>query len=115
MRKWNYGYNSYVASENDIKRSVGKGWSTLLDRVFDKLPIGTPIYDVKEKWGGLRIYVGGVTEEINNFISDIETESCSICEFCGESGKQVRLGGWVKTICPECEEEDKEVRHILYI
>ncbi|MDE2106166.1 MAG: hypothetical protein KGL39_53580 [Patescibacteria group bacterium] len=38
------------------KRSVGAGWHGLLERLFAVKPLGLKIVQVKEKFGGLRVY-----------------------------------------------------------
>ena len=85
---------------DDAKQCVGKGWSTLLDEVYDRLPEDAIVSDVKEKYGSLRIYVDGVSMEILDFIYDIEERSLKICEICGAAGKP-NLTGWIKTLCDE--------------
>ncbi len=91
------GYNRAQACE-----SVGMGWHGLINKVFDKLEsikdIIIVIDQVKEKYGGLRIYTTPVHEEFDKFILNLETESYKICEECGEPGK-LRGGGWYVTAC----------------
>ena len=94
------------------------GWGKLIDELCGGiesvctqkgLTPGSPGYpetvQVKQKWGELRFYVGGVDEsvadEVYQLIGDAETRSCSVCELCGEPGK---IGGtsWLTTLCSEC-------------
>lgn len=102
------GYDRQLA-----KDSVGKGWSGLIDEVFDKLEaLGKPttIVQVKEKYAGLRIYTGGygylddgseiTMDDFEKFILDIEYRSFKICEVCGKEGK-VRGKNWYYTSCDE--------------
>ena len=90
------GYNRAQALE-----SVGTGWHGLVNKAFDKLEsindIIIVIDQVKEKYGGLRIYSSPMHEEFDKFIIELETESYKICEICGEPG-QLR-GGWYRTLC----------------
>lgn len=60
------------------------------------------IVQVKEKFGGLRIYTSVGTEEQYKVIQEAERKSEETCENCGKEGTQTR-GGWVKTLCPECK------------
>ena len=69
--------------------SVDIGWHELVIIVIDQ---------VKEKYGGLRIYSSPMHEEFDKFILGLETESYKICETCGEIGA-LRGGGWYKTLC----------------
>lgn len=83
--------------------SVGKGWSGLVNRAFDELSKYDPhvvVIQVKEKYGGLRIYSSPYHEEFDRFITELEKESFTICEECGAPG-QLRSGGWYVTLCDE--------------
>lgn len=89
------GYNREQALQ-----SVGSGWASLIHKVFDehqKYP-HIIIDTVKEKYGGLRVYTTPMHENFDNFIVDIERESFTICEICGETGN-LRSGGWYQTLC----------------
>ena len=93
---------------------VGEGWKPLLIRTFQKIEDSYVREDldfttfipmqVKEKFGGLRIYVGLVPDvlydEVNEIIHQSENESYIICEVCGKPGK-LRHEGWWKTLCSE--------------
>jgi hypothetical protein len=90
------------------KQSVGEGWSGLIDAIFnkrDELNINTKIVQVKEKWGGLRVYTGAFYDdaahnEFDKFLIEMEKQSFTICETCGNPGK-LRSGGWYRTLCDE--------------
>jgi NADH pyrophosphatase NudC (nudix superfamily) len=56
---------------------------------------------VKEKFGGLRIYHSGGDDYIDGLIGMAESFSYKICEICGERG-QPNKGGWISTLCDEC-------------
>ena len=60
---------------------------------------------VKEKYGGLRFYVFGGTEAIEDLIDAAELESERTCEECGAVGRTLSRGGWYKTLCPVCADE----------
>jgi len=94
------------------------GWYALIDNLcwyisktveHEKCP---PIeaVQVKQKFGGLRFYTGGIdkkiSSEINNYINFAEGLSLSICEECGTTTdvKQTK-SGWVVTLCPTCMEK----------
>lgn len=95
----------------------GEGWHDLLDRLctkiekeLDKDPKDKKdfmITQIKEKFGGLRFYVGGATEIIYNYIDEAERESYTICESCGQPGK-VYNEDWVRTNCKECDKQYRE-------
>jgi hypothetical protein len=94
--------------------SVGPGWTPLLLTLDDQLKAIQPNYQVvqmKEKFGGLRIYLAGspagVFEEVNRLICTAEGVAERTCEFCGRPGipqaPPGRSTGWVKTACDECQ------------
>lgn len=58
------------------------------------------IEQIKEKYGSLRWYSMGDTEEIHNIINKYETISYNTCIVCGKPAKYITKG-W---ICPYCEE-----------
>jgi hypothetical protein len=94
-------------SRRDAKKMVGKGWSKILDRLYDAKPRSVYVTQVKEKWGGLRFYVGSANEEFFDLIDAAEEESYMICEECGEPGKLREDLGWILTLCDEHYEQRK--------
>jgi hypothetical protein len=96
------GYVNYKGyTREDALESVGSGWAQLINRVFDKLESikGTvKIIQVKEKFGGLRIYTDYGNDELDKVIRDAGIESVTTCEQCGTSGK-IRGGSCYKTLC----------------
>jgi hypothetical protein len=107
------------------RNGVGPGWRHLVDRVFDVAePRAVSVDQVKEKVGGLRIYVGrhshaGNREHadvraVSSVVDAVARESITVCEACGEPGRRwgetveenKRLaresggrGVWSKTLC----------------
>lgn len=89
----------------DAKRQVGKGWHPILEKLYRKKPRDTVVVQVKEKFGGLRFYTGGTTEEFLDLIDEAEKASYVICERCGEKGEMRPELGWIKTLCDNCLKE----------
>ena len=56
---------------------------------------------VKEKYGTLRFYMSGETDEMSKLIDEAEKLSEKTCEECGEPGR-LRGTSWIKTLCNEC-------------
>ncbi len=89
------------SARQNLQYSVENGtdsltkWEEKLAKEIDLLPI---IAQVKEKFGGLRFYVHGGSEEIRNYIDFAEYMSENVCERCGQPGEP-RNDGWVKTLC----------------
>lgn len=97
-------------SLENARASVGKGWSPLIDVLWHACKQeGVTIHQVKEKFGGLRFYVGGAPEWLHDFIHKIESLSYQICEGCGGKGEP-RSSGWIKTLCEGCHNERQEQR-----
>ncbi len=56
---------------------------------------------IKEKYGGLRIYFSGGDDYVDGIVSMAEEYSYKVCEVCGNSGKPNK-GGWISTLCDKC-------------
>ena len=56
---------------------------------------------VKEKYGGLRLYFSGGDEYVEGLVSMAEAMSYMICEVCGNKGEPNK-GGWISTLCMDC-------------
>ena len=96
---------------------VGDGWEPLIRRLSVKLdPVaassGVHAVQVKEKNGGLRFYIDGVTkapaETVTAMRAPIEAaqkESLRTCEQCGAPGKMHVRQGWARTRCDACWNE----------
>ena len=61
---------------------------------------------VKEKYGGLRLYFSGGDEYVEGLVSMAEAISYTICEVCGNKGKPNK-GGWISTLCESCRVDNK--------
>jgi len=93
--------NSYLTLK-DAQSCVGAGWAELIKIGFRRCQRkGARIYQIKEKFGTLRFYTDA---RVN--VEDIEKLSQITCERCGRFG-EYREGGWVKTLCLECNERRK--------
>lgn len=106
MKKEEVIYPTFVVHSGYTRQlalnSVGQGWSGLINEVFDMLEKtkGVKIIQVKEKYGGLRIYTDFMHMEFDKFIMDIEKRSFTVCEQCGKPGN-LREGSWMLTQCDE--------------
>ena len=90
----------------------GKGWKPLVDKLIaDLRAVGWngDIHQIKEKFGGLRFYIGEGNEKIWDLIDRASKESYTICEECGEPGI-FRRGGWIKTLC-DLHHEERQKRY----
>jgi hypothetical protein len=104
------------------------GWYKVLDElcsqlttIMNKVEIVVTAEQVKEKFGTLRFYhsvkfpedlpdsdARDWNEIIRSLVSRAEMMSGYTCERCGEQGK-IRPGGWIKTLCDECNSKELEV------
>lgn len=61
---------------------------------------------IKEKWGGLRVYVNYGTKELFDMIEKAEDESYQVCETCGSrEDVGLKFDGWYETMCHKCAVE----------
>jgi hypothetical protein len=93
------GYDKKLALE-----SVGKGWASLIEEVFafmEQHKIERRIIQVKEKWGGLRIYTDLIHEEFDKKIFEVEKRSFQVCEVSGSTGRLRNCNGWFRTLSDE--------------
>jgi len=94
--------------------SHGDGWYDILDVMCSNLEKydGVILAQVKEKFGGLRIYIHGGNddnwEEIHELISKAEEDSYKTCEYCGKPATLNQGRYWWRTVCDDCEDERKK-------
>jgi len=88
---------------NKLYKECGKGWDTIIDPLIEKCnQEGVEILQIKEKFGGLRVYTtNGCSEELMDMIIAAEKASYSTCEMCGQPGSR-KSDGWIKTACDLC-------------
>lgn len=87
---------------------VEPGWSKLVQKLIrDLFNAGWDgeLHQVKEKFGGLRFYIGAGSDEVYDLIIKAEEESFRVCEKCGEPGKRQTDRYWINTLCEKHREE----------
>lgn len=89
----------------------GIGWEPLYAPIIAKIQAcGGTVLQVKEKFGGLRLYFGAPephNTEIDALVRAAEELSTKTCEICGKRGENRPQHGWWRTLCDEHEEERK--------
>ena len=85
----------------DIKKEQGE---IVTEEDYETIKV--TIYQIKEKYGGLRFYTYGGDEYVRGMITFAESMSYKTCEYCGNPGKLSREGWW-KTFCDPCRQDDK--------
>lgn len=80
--------------------------SLKINNIIKTKNLSCKVAQVKEKFGTLRYYMDSTTDEIQEIIKDAEVKSELTCEFCGTfENVKLRKGGWVKTLCNECNKK----------
>lgn len=90
----------------------GDGWFSILDDLGKQLQAlieAEPeekrrryrVVQVKEKFGGLRVYLDRYVEAMSDAIDAAERASTTTCERCGDPGSICTVG-WVQTLCNPC-------------
>lgn len=85
--------------------SVASGWHPLVCKALESLKRVSPdskVVQIKEKFGGLRLYVDDATEQGRAVIRSAEWASWLICEKCGTTVGVTTEGKWLKTLCLDC-------------
>lgn len=108
MKNMSPRYPTFVIHEGYDKKlaleSVGAGWSSLIEEVFafmEQRKINCKIIQVKEKWGGLRIYTDMLHHELDKKIIEVEKRSFEMCEVSGQLGRLRNCNGWYRTLSDE--------------
>lgn len=83
-----------------------QGWEKLVDRLLARLIVlgwDKDLQQVKEKFGGLRVYIGSAPVKVHRRIERAERRSFKICIACGSS-KDVKAHGeyWTEYLCVKC-------------
>ena len=91
----------------------GDGWYDLLHKLISDIietdpPKDFELFQVKEKFGGLRFYTRGSTDVIEQLIEIAENDSVTICEGCGADATTQNVNGWYTTVCDKCLKEIKK-------
>ena len=82
--------------------AIGNGWLGIVQRLFEvliKLGWDKQFINVKEKFGGMSIFIDNIPENGFHFIIEAEKETHSVCEVCGEPGNSRKIKGWIYTLC----------------
>ena len=117
------GFTEYIPTPYELFGvECGDGWKCLIDPIFEYIKNYNEdkkeedkiiIFQIKEKFGGLRFYVDNGNEELHNMIDKAEEESYKVCEFCGSKEDVGQTAnGWITTLCHNCVKEltqEKEV------
>ena len=101
-----------------IGMGVGPGWSDIILDLHEVLVEENPeyvIHQVKEKFGTLRFYTGGMTDLGWSAITEAEHASAVTCEECGRPGRLRDSNYWIRTLCNYDTRVDAINRHLWNI
>jgi hypothetical protein len=85
-----------------IGSDFGPGWNDIVLALHTLLSRDNPNYfiaQIKEKFGGLRYYIGGEETDVGALISEAEALSYQTCEECGRPGILREDLSWITTLC----------------
>jgi len=94
---------------------VNKGWIPILEEGFQKIADfinkneikDFRIQQVKEKFGGLRVYCNYYMDPIDDIIDWMEEECAHTCDVCGSPDGKLRQDMWMAIRCDSCYSEWK--------
>lgn len=105
-----------MKSIKEMPWECGKGWWPLIEKVAaaidsfnaDHPVIPVEVSQIKQKFGGLRIYHYNAPEDLRQLINEAIAASWHTCEKCGSTtGVTTNLEGYRLTLCPDCRKEIK--------
>lgn len=97
-----FGENARFVSKKNIGVSAPPGWLELMQQLFAAFAESgcddIRLQQLKEKFGGLRVYYEGGNDELWEKVQKIEEQSYKVCVWCGEPSTGSR-GGWIRYTC----------------
>ena len=96
-------YINFKGQTCDFENEIIEGWREILESLYDDLVFlgwDTELHQVKEKFGGLRFYIGHGNDAIFYRIDEAEAMSLRTCMVCGKPG-ELRGTRWLYTSCEE--------------
>ena len=63
------------------------------------------IAQLKEKYGGLRLYTFGAPQQVYDVITKYEYLSNHVCIICGKINVPMYDNGWISPFCEECAQK----------
>jgi len=100
----------YEIKDPECGDCVNDGWVPMIEKLIQELiALGWDknLQQIKEKFGGLRFYVGCATPEMYELISQAENDSFKTCSSCSQEAVCKPLTStnfWLLTLCNSCRE-----------
>lgn len=88
---------------------VGRGWYQIVldcDHELTVIDQSYTLYQIKEKFGGLRYYMSSAHPSARDVVTWYEKRAATTCEVTGQPGVLMHRGLWLKTLSPGAVEAD---------
>ncbi len=111
----------------DYAITCGEGWAGILENLFEKTK-EIEIFSfcqIKEKFGGLRVYYNTYSKDgneqlaeeqqeiINQLVMEAEREAWTVCEDCSSKNNVKTIswrGYYIRTLCEDCGKKEQGAR-----
>ena len=110
-----WAFSGRPATLEEVQQQVDFGWNTLVKELIAELfSLGWDgkLYQIKEKFGGLRFYIGAGSDAIHDAIQAAEDYSYKLCEVTGNAGELRQDLGWWRVLCDEEYAKAKEKKNV---
>ena len=110
-----WAFSGRPATLEEVQQQVGFGWNTLVKELIAELfSLGWDgkLYQIKEKFGGLRFYIGAGSDAIHDAVQAAEAYSYKLCEVTGKAGELRYDLGWMRVLCDEEYAKAKEKKNV---
>lgn len=110
-------YPKLFKDTDRLNFSLPVGWIDLVETLCEELKkFDVNVKQVKQKFGGLRFYVGISTKlseerqaDLWAIIQEAESKSLKICEICGTDKEVSKTeAGFIQSLCPKCKKIENE-------
>jgi hypothetical protein len=110
-----WAFSGRPATLEEVHHEVGAGWNMIVQELIAELfDLGwdSKLHQIKEKFGGLRFYIGVGSDAIHDAIQAAEDWSYRTCEVTGEPGELRDDLGWMRVLCDEEYAKAKEKKNV---
>lgn len=107
-----YIWHELITTANEY----GSGWHDLLielvmkiEEIYKKNDMDITEFEIsqiKEKYGGLRVYAFSSIPEVHDLIHEYENKAETVCDECGATGSLHVKDGWFQVLCDKCASEE---------
>lgn len=129
MKSWETLYQTYPELFGDVKVECDLGWYEIVAALCKNIKwyeqniawhtefeqkirpeyvsnyCALEFTQIKEKFGGLRVYYMGSDEYVQGLIDMATKWSYTVCQNCGERGR-ANDNGWISVLCDKCRDNE---------